>query len=175
MLAGAAIASAARRPWLAWPAGFLSHFVLDWAPHLDSHALFGVPSGIPTRPEMAMALADTMVGVFLVLWLVRGRPDRGLLIGGALFGILIDLADNVPPWGPYFRHWAGTAWLSAFHHGTQHNVTPEQWPLGFGTQAAVLGLATGALLCRSRRPRVRTEPPIGTARPRREPPLSPRP
>ena len=45
ILAGAAIGKVLRRPWLAWPVAFVSHFLLDFTPHLDSHAVYGVEQG----------------------------------------------------------------------------------------------------------------------------------
>lgn len=141
MMAGAAIGKVLRRPQLAWPVAFASHFLLDFAPHLDSHALFGVKHGGPTGPETAMAIADMVLGVVLVGMIAARHPQRRVILGGALFGILIDLVDNVPPWGIWFRTWPATAWLSQFHHSFQHNVTPAQWPLGVATQVAVMAIA----------------------------------
>jgi hypothetical protein len=146
ILAGAAIGKVTRRPLLAYPAAFASHFVLDYTPHLDSHALYGVPVGGPTVPEAAIGIADFIIGAMLVIWLTRGRPDRRVILGGAFFGIVIDLISLAPGLGPWLRTWPGTAWLDAFHHGIQHNVTAAQWPLGFGTQVALIALALWVLL-----------------------------
>lgn len=140
MLAGAAIGKVLRRPWLAWPAAFLSHFLLDYVPHLDSHALFGRPTGV-TGPEVTMGIIDGVVGIVLVLWLAHGQPARRAMLGAATFAIVMDVFDNALPWGAWFHAWPGTAWLSAFHHGFQHNLTPAQWPLGVLTQGAVMALA----------------------------------
>ncbi len=141
ILAGAAIGKVLRRPWLAWPAAFVSHFLLDFTPHLDSHAVYGVEHGGPTAPEAALGTLNFVFGALLILWLVRRQPDRRVVLGGALFGILIDLIEKVPPLGAWFRGWTGTAWLSVFHHSFQHNVTPAQWPLGIATQLVVVAIA----------------------------------
>ena len=155
MFAGAAIGAATRRPWLAYPAAFASHFLLDYTPHLDSHALYGVPGGGPTVPEAAIGIADLVLGALLIGWLVwrqaglwrweatacGRRAGRRVILGAALFGIVIDLIELSPGLGPWFKIWPGTAWFSAWHHAIQHNVTPEQWPLGVGTQVAVIALA----------------------------------
>ncbi len=145
MLAGAALGRLTRRPWLAYPAAFASHFLLDYTPHLDSHALYGVAGGGPTAPEAAIGITDFVVGAALIAWLAWRRADRRVILGGALFGIIIDLVENIPPLGAWFRTWAGTAWLSAWHHALQHNVTPEQWALGVGTQVLVVAIALWAL------------------------------
>ena len=151
MMAGAIIGRGLRRPWLAWPAAFGSHFFLDFAPHLDSHALFGAEHGGPTFLEAAIGIPDFVLGALLIGWLVWREPDRRVVLGGALFAILIDLIEDVPPFGPWFKSWPLTAWLSQFHHSFQHNVTPAQWYLGVGTQVVVVAVALWLFL--PRRPR----------------------
>jgi len=137
MAAGAAIGKAARRPWLALPVAFASHFLLDAMPHLDAHGLFGVGTGDPTRPEVAMAALDALLGIALVLWAVRGQPLRRLMLWGAFMGILADVVYDIPPWHHWFKAWPATAWLGAFHSAIQGDVPTAQWPLGFGAQLAV--------------------------------------
>jgi len=141
ILAGAVIGKVLRRPWLAWPVAFVSHFLLDFIPHLDSHAIYGVEQGGPTAPEAALGILNFTFGAVLIVWLVRRQPDRRVVLGGALFGILIDLIENIPLLGASFRTWPGTAWLSVFHHSFHHNVTPAQWPLGIATQLVVVAIA----------------------------------
>jgi hypothetical protein len=150
MLAGAAIGKVLRRPWLAWPVAFGTHFLLDFTPHLDEHAMFGVEHGGPTPVEATTAILNFLLGLVLVGWLVWRQPDRRVTLGGAIFAILIDVIEKVPPLGPWSMAWPGTAWLTEFHHAFQHNVTPAQWPLGIGTQVAVVVLSLAVLL--SRRP-----------------------
>jgi len=151
MLAGAAIGRTARRPWLAYPAAFASHFLLDYLPHLDTHGLFGVKRGGPTGIEASVGVADFLIGALLVLTLSRRQPDRRVMLGGAFCGALLDIVEYVPPVGPWFKNWAGTAWLARFHHGIQHNLTPSHWLLGFGTQAIVLAISIAICLPRRRK------------------------
>jgi len=148
MVAGAAIGRALRRPWLVYPAAFVSHFLLDFLPHIDSHALFGVTHGGPTRLEAVAGVTDFLVGALVVGLVARRRSRRRVMLGGALSGILMDLAEYVPPFGPKFQHWAGAAWLTGFHQRIQHNLTPAHWPLGAGTQVAALALALAVCLPR---------------------------
>lgn len=146
MLAGAAIGVVLdRRPWLALPAAFASHFVLDAIPHLDSHALYGVAQGGPTGPEAGIAIADFALAWVVIALLTRSRPWRAMAFAGAFCGILIDLVYTIPPWGPWFSTWRGTAWLDDFHHGIQPHLTPDQWLIGFGTQAVVIGVTVWLL------------------------------
>jgi hypothetical protein len=148
VLAGAAIGRGLRRPWLAWPVAFGAHFLLDLTPHLDEHAMFGVDHGGPTPLEATAGILTFVFGLALVAWLVRRQPDRRVMLGGAIFPILIDVIEKVPPLGPRFMAWPGTAWITAFHHAFQHNVTISQWPLGIGTQVAAVALSLAVLLRR---------------------------
>ena len=142
MLAGAAIGKAlGRRPWLALPAAFGSHFLLDWTPHIDSHGLFGIKGGGLARPEVAAAALDTLLGIALVLFAVRGQSGRGVMIWAAFAAIAIDLLDHVPPFSLAFDLFPGTAWLRFFHHQCQHNLPRAAWLLGLATQLPVLGFA----------------------------------
>jgi len=156
LLVGAAIGKAVRRPWLALPAAVASHFLLDCVPHLDTHGLFGIKGGPVTRAETAGAAVDTVVGAALVIWLTRRQSRRALLLWCAFAGAAVDLFYNVPPWGRWFSAWPGTAWLGALHDRSSHAVGPDQWPLGFGTQAAVVALAL--LVLRGRRGHLPDEP-----------------
>jgi hypothetical protein len=156
MVAGAAVGRLLRRPWLAYPAAFASHFLLDFVPHIDSHGLFGADHGGPTRLEAASGVTDFLVGALIVGLVAARHPGRRVMIGSAFFAILMDLAEYVPPFGPWFRSWAGAAWLTGFHHRIQHNLTPAHWELGAATQVAVLGL--GLAICLAGRKTTRRTP-----------------
>jgi hypothetical protein len=146
MVAGAAIGRVLRRPWLAYPATFASHFLLDFVPHIDAHTLFGAKHGGPTRLEATAGIADFLVGALVVGLVAKRQTRRRVMLGGALFGILMDLVEYVPPFGPWFQSWAGAASLTGFHHRIQHNLTPAHWPLGAGTQVATLAIALAICL-----------------------------
>lgn len=161
ILAGAVVSRLLRRPWLAWPAAFACHFLLDATPHLDAHGLFGGPEGERTTVEGVVAVADFCVGAALVTWLVWRHPDRRLVLVGGLCGILIDLLEYATPLGPLMRRWVGTSWMIYGHHAIQQNVARHLWPLGLATQGVLVTAgvwflrtfprlpcrATGALAC----------------------------
>ena len=148
ILTGAAIGRALhRRQWLAVSLSFASHFALDATPHLDSNDLYGSSAGF-TMPEVAIGVADIAVGCVIVVILTRARHWRVVALWSAFSAIALDLVNTVPPWGEWFAAWPGTAWLDRLHHGIQPNVPPESVLLGFGTQAAVTGMALW-LLCRA--------------------------
>lgn len=135
-----------RRPWLAISTAVGFHFVLDATPHLDSNDLFGAPGGW-TVPEVSIAVADFVLGCVLLHLMTRSHPWRKVALWAAFAGIAIDLVGTIPPAGPWFATWPGTAWLHHFHHAIQPYVPPEQLLLGFGTQAAVIAISTW-VLCR---------------------------
>ena len=214
ILAGAAVAKLLRRPALAYPAAFASHFVLDAIPHLDASTIFGAGVSGMTHSEVVARTVDAMVGAAILVWFAgpwskgkRGRrrrsrrkwdprkwdtagldtagldtrrPDTGRLDAGrwdarkwggharhmsadgglsalcfllwaGFFGLLPDLLDSIPVWGPLFRSWPATAWFSRVHHGIQPNVSLAHWPLGVATQVLVVALAVWVLAARARR------------------------
>lgn len=141
MIAGAAIGKVVRPPWLALAAAFASHSLLDIVPHLDSGAFFEEPA--PTL--VAVTALDVLIGASVVLFAAHRAPRRRAMVWAAFFAVVIDLVDNVPPWNAWFHAWPTGAWINSFHHGTQHSVAPDQWPLGVATQIAVLALALWVL------------------------------
>jgi len=147
LVTGAAIGRSVRPFWLAAVAAFASHFLLDFIPHSDTHSLFGGPGAI-TRSEAISTLVDVVLGVALVVWATARQPYRRAAVWAAFAAVVIDLVDNVPPWGPRFQSWTGTAWLSAFHHGIQHNLARPQWPLGMAIQLAFLAVALWVTRCK---------------------------
>jgi len=150
LLAGAAIGRALhKRPALAVTAAFSFHFVLDAIPHLDSNDLYGVEGGWSV-PEVGIAVADFVFGCVVVLVLTRARSWRTMALWGAFFGIVLDIVGVVPPMGPWFVRWQGSAWLDRFHHGIQPDVDPANLLLGFGTQAIVIVVCAWVLLRRDR-------------------------
>jgi hypothetical protein len=146
MLAGGAIGRVLRRPWLAYPVAFLSHFLLDITPHLDAHGLFGVEQGGPTLPEAAMGITDFAIGLLLAIWLSRGRHGSRVVVGAGLSAIVLDVIEHIPSLGFWFTTWAGTRWLYEFHHSCQNNVGRGHYALGLGPQLVVIAVALVALL-----------------------------
>ncbi len=145
LLVGAALGRVVQRPWLAYPAALASHYLLDAIPHLDAHSLFGVPRGGPTRLEAATAVADFAAGAVLVGALAWRARRRSMMLA-ALFAVLIDLVEYVPPVGPWVQQSAAAAGFVRFHHAIQHSLTLAHWPLGLVTQLAVAGSAIGVCL-----------------------------
>jgi hypothetical protein len=147
MMADAAAAGRALpSQWLAYRAESVSHFRLDLVRHTDFCALSGVEHSGPMCLEAAAGITDFLVGTLVVGLVAARQPGRRVMVGGALWGILLDVAEYVPPFGAWFQNWVGTAWLAGLHHHIQHNVTPAHWGLGSATQIAALGLGIAVCL-----------------------------
>ncbi len=143
IVVGAAIGTALHRPWLAWPAAYASHFLLDRLPHLDPHALVGVPNGRPTRREVAWGAVDTLVGTALGLWLAWGRPEYRVMVGAAFFAVLPDLMCF--PWLDWRRVWSPVVWLRGLHQLAHCAIRPGDRLVGFGTGVAALLASVGVI------------------------------
>ena len=89
-----------------------------------------------------MGILDFLFGVMMLILLVGRRPGYKVIYGAGFFGIVLDLLENIPPGGHWWRTSAATGWISRFHHHfVQNNVPPSHWLLGFGTQIALLVVA----------------------------------
>lgn len=135
MLIGASIGKTLRRPALAYPAAYLSHYVLDAVPHLDGGGLFG-SGGPPTALMKGLGVVDLVVGSLIVWWLIRGRPQARIMAWAAFCAILVDIIDYVPPWDAWVHACPLTSWYSGAHDLYSHGLMRQQWLLGFGTQIA---------------------------------------
>lgn len=137
ILLGAAVGTRLRRPWVALPLAYLSHFLMDWIPHLDAAAL-GPRAGGPEWLVQALGAADFAFGWAIVAFLVwRYRlPARTWYAAGA--AILPDVLQ----WLPGVRGLFGTGGpflaIGVFHHTFHHSLSVNGWLLGLSTQAAVI-------------------------------------
>jgi hypothetical protein len=149
VLTGMAVARVARRPALGWPLALASHFVLDLLPHLDHAGLFTQLGVARWQRAAAMTGAvDALLALLIVIMVVRRQPHKGLLIGGAVSGLLPDAVDVLLGAGRVYE-WFPSYFL--FHHACQWNVPLAYWPAGVAWQLALSGLALWLLLrCRLR-------------------------
>jgi hypothetical protein len=169
---GAAMGKLLRRPWLAWPVAYASHFVLDAVPHVDPHAVFGLASGAPTQPEVFWGVVDTVVAVALGLWLVWGQKERWTMVGGAFFAILPDLLCD--PWLDWDRAGWLLVWLRHVHRLCHYDTLRGQWLLGAANEAAVVAVSVWAARFRhARRSATAGETPAPRAPAQRSAPGAP--
>lgn len=142
LLTGAAIASTPALPEVSLPAAFLSHFVLDMAPHLETTTFSNRKKGedyYPTKKEVFYVILDVLVGLFIltILYLKLKEP---LIIYGALLAVLPDLIVNIPLWYR-LRRLPVLKWFYQFHEKIHFDLKAKIWYLGIPLQALVLGVA----------------------------------
>jgi Mn2+/Fe2+ NRAMP family transporter len=87
---GVLVAVAIHNPWIALPAAFLSHFVIDVIPHWDYKFK-------NKYYKQAALLCDITLTLWLLIILsLSADASRRLIIAGAFLGVLPDLM-----WAPY--------------------------------------------------------------------------
>lgn len=146
---GAVIGRALRRPWLALPLAFGSHYLLDALPH----AYMTLRDGQLIALKAAIVSADALVGIGLVLWLAWREPRWGTIAGSALAAGALDLLNPITPVGVWLAAWPGTAWLISLHVRHAWHVPFGDWLAGFGHSVVVIAVAAvaGYLLKRGRK------------------------
>ena len=85
LLVGAAIVHSIPEPAISLPAAFLSHFLLDAAPHWD-----GSPKAPFSKKLIGGIVGDYVFGMALVVLISVGHPYQGLIIFGAFLATLPD-------------------------------------------------------------------------------------
>ena len=98
-LVAGAIASHINDPMTATSLSFLSHYVMDAVPHWD----FG--TNWRNRPKLKtgiFALADTLIGIVLALFLFAGRAPFPTLLLCITVSFLPDWIET--PWYIFFAH-----------------------------------------------------------------------
>lgn len=103
LLFGAAIGVVIPNPYIAFPVGWASHYLMDALPHVDP-GNFRNPAIAPKMGrdlegwEMIFAGVDMLIGVtaLFLVWNLRDRSPA--VLWGAIGCITPDLLDNVPWW-----------------------------------------------------------------------------
>lgn len=85
LLVGAALVHSIPDPSISLPAAFLSHFVLDAAPHWD-----GSPKAPFSKKLISGVVADYIFGVILVYFISIGQPNQLLILLGGFLGTSPD-------------------------------------------------------------------------------------
>ena len=139
MVTGAAIGSMSRRLWLILPIAFVSHFALDFIPHVEASVFF---AGRPYWVMALVAVLSASLGIGLVIWACYRKPKWKTMCAGALIGISPDLVDRAFGFDRVSQ-WPATAWLFHFHHSSMfhHSLPDSEWRIGLPTQIAVLAIA----------------------------------
>jgi hypothetical protein len=126
MVVAGAAGRVLRRPWLAWPAGFASYFVLDAIPHLNPEQFVHPPA-----TEWVLA-ADVALGVLLVVGLSAGRARQGVVLGSVLCAALAAVLTH----RPHLAAVLDTGYLSAIRRHSERAAWHVSVAEGLGMQAA---------------------------------------
>ena len=85
-ITGATVAAAINRPWVALPAAFASHFIVDMLPHWDHK----VPGG-PKDQQVAMAVDLTLSVSLLIILAVSVQATPLVIFLGGILAITPDI------------------------------------------------------------------------------------
>jgi hypothetical protein len=85
LLVGAAIVHSIPNPAISLPAAFVSHFVLDAAPHWD-----GSPQAPFSKKVVSGVAFDYIFGASLIFLLTQGDPRQAIILLGAFLATLPD-------------------------------------------------------------------------------------
>lgn len=137
ILLGAALGTRLRRPWVALPVAYASHFLLDWIPHLDAAAL-GPRAGGPEWLVLSLGAADFLLAWALVAFMVWRYRLPALAWYAAGAAILPDVLQWLPGIKGLFGTGGPFLALGVFHHTFHHSLFLSGWILGLSTQAAII-------------------------------------
>ena len=85
LLVGAAIVHAVPNPAISLPAAFVSHFILDAAPHWD-----GSPKAPFSKKIIGGVAFDYVFGASLIFLITQGDPRQAVILLGAFLATLPD-------------------------------------------------------------------------------------
>jgi len=137
-LVGGAVGQSFANPYLAFGAGFCSHFLADAIPHYDTF-----DHGKMTFRQIAFIAGEAIFG-FLLAWAIIHPVTYPTLPfwSGVAGGLLPDVLDNAPPWQKSFR---SSRFGSLFHkfHG---RIQWDQPGLVIGISTQFLAIVIAAFL-----------------------------
>ena len=134
LLAGMAIAAffpaSGAAPFLA----FVSHYILDFLPHLDP-ATFRFSDQPYTRTQITLFLADTVavVTILVMVWLYSQRWQM-LIING----MIAQLPDLLTPWEES-RFFKPLRFLHQTFHWEGHRAERWEWYIGSIVSSVTVG------------------------------------
>ena len=142
LLTGAAIGATNLSPAISFTLAFLSHFVLDAIPHLESTTFYKDKRkkiDEPVREEYYYAAVDAVIGI-AIIFLIYFYFQNPLVLWGAFFGILPDIIDNVPLWYgirkfPVFHQ------LHQLHDFIHFDLKKKYWVWGLISQLIIIAAA----------------------------------
>ncbi len=149
VLVGAAVGVTTGNPIAGFAAGVVSHIVLDAIPHTDP-GTWRMDEPYPFTPnagEWALGIADLFVAFYTFVYLSGQAP---LIAPGPIAAVAGSLVPDVIGLSPlFYPPLIKTTFMQryiAFMKRFERTARPEQWILGFVTQAIVIGGAVWYLL-----------------------------
>ncbi|PID30619.1 hypothetical protein CSA80_00835 [Candidatus Saccharibacteria bacterium] len=121
-LTGAALGLTIANPWLAVPAAFLSHFVLDAIPHFGFKGAKTDAEVLPKRWFKRLLMAEACMCFLIVAVLAAVQPEGWFVAAGCAFVATSPDLYSLPRF-LYENGWASAAprqnWFRRFHRAIQ--------------------------------------------------------
>lgn len=134
-ISGGVIGEELNNPYLAFLAGFVFHFFLDFIPHMD----FIVRRKWDWKQYLFVG-SDSIIGILIILYFIHPQYSLNNPFWWGIFGgILPDLLDNVPFWQKAFRKTKFGHVLNQMHTKYHHSNAGPFW--GILTQVGVIALS----------------------------------
>jgi len=142
LLAGAAIGSLFSQMPAVVIIALLSHYSLDYLPHLDQGSL-----NFSERKKYFWAGIDFLAGLMILgclFW--QHRLGQATIYWGAAVAILPDLLDNLPFFSDWLHHYWPFGLIFRFHEWLQEPGKRYQFTWGIISQLLVVGISLWILL-----------------------------
>ncbi len=141
-LSGAAIGSLVSNLPLVIILALISHYSLDYLPHLDQGTL-----GMDEKSTYQWATVDILVAALVIYCLsLTGRLTNNLIYVGAVFATLPDFLDNLPFFSDWLHQFSFFNKVYQFHERIQDWGKEYQFSWGIITQLVIVGLSLIILL-----------------------------
>lgn len=127
--------------------GIVSHFVLDFLPHVDQ----GVEiRGKEIRPVVKYFLAgfDIFISLIIIILVLMLRPqlNRTAVITGVVTALSVDIIFNVPFWNLWFRKTRPFSTIHNFHELIHKPLQKHQYNIGIPLQLLIIAVSIWFLL-----------------------------
>jgi len=117
----------------------VSHFVLDFLPHVDQGSEFSREELKPTF-KYFLAAIDIFASFLIIILILMARPGLNSIpvITGAITGLLIDLIFNVPFWESWVKKVRPLSYIYYFHNKIQEPLKKYQYSIGIPLQLIII-------------------------------------
>jgi len=140
VISGAVIGSLIQNLPAAFAIGFVSHFVFDAIPHLET-STYRKEKDKDKKPEkkaIIFEVFEVLVGTIIVYFFWKNHEFAPAIFWAAFGSILPDLIDNVPFWSWELRKLPGFKQFHEFHEFVHYNLKKKYWYFGIPVYIIVL-------------------------------------